>query len=337
VLYAQRMDRDQSSLVGEPMALANDIVVNDHGWAAFAVASDGSVLVYEQARGADIAYSQFTWVDASGREVGTAGPSGFIARNFDLSPDGRRLAFSQAGDVWALDLASTTRLRLTSDPRADIDPVWSPDSGRVMFSSFRLTSADVYAKRVDDVQPESTLYASAAESEYPEDWSSDGKYIAVVRGIDLAAISVVDGTVIPLTNDTFIEDEPHFSPDGKWIAYNSNESGSSEVYVMPFPPTGRKWIVSSGGGAQPRWRRDGRALYYLSMDGTMMSVALDPATALPTAAPARLFQTGLDLVYDNNDQYDVSADGRFLLLKPVGEQDRGSIAVVTNWAADAPR
>jgi hypothetical protein len=92
--------------------------------------------------------------------------------------------------------------------------------------------------------------------------------------------------------------------------------------------------VSSGGGAQPRWRRDGRALYYLSMDGTMMSVPLAPATALPTAAPARLFQTGIDPVYDNNDQYDVSADGRFLLLKPVGERHRGSIAVVVNWAMD---
>jgi Tol biopolymer transport system component len=168
--------------------------------------------------------------------------------------------------------------------RADGDPGWSPDGSRVVFASLRLASSDINTKRIDDVQPDSPLHTSAAEYEYSEDWSPDGKYIAVVRGIDLAAISVADGTVIPLTNDTFIEDEPHFSPNGKWIAYNSSEPGSSEVYVMPFPPSGRKWIVSSGGGAQPRWRRDGRALYYLSADGTMMSVTLDPATALPTAA-----------------------------------------------------
>jgi eukaryotic-like serine/threonine-protein kinase len=173
---------------------------------------------------------------------------------------------------------------------------------------------------------------------YMEDWSRDGQYLAT--DIDDAGNSIV--AILPLAGDRKLiqitkapaTDEPHFSPDTRWIAYSSNESGAMEVSVAPVPPTGERWQISTKGGAQPRWRGDGRELYYLALDGTLMAVDIDnDGKSIQAGRPHALFQTGV-LPFPAVDQYAVSADGRrFLVNVPFDAPEQTSINIVLNWTA----
>jgi dipeptidyl aminopeptidase/acylaminoacyl peptidase len=171
------------------------------------------------------------------------------------------------------------------------------------------------------------------------DWSSDGRFIIFTAyGLKTAA----DLWILPLAGDAkphpfleteFVEEEGHFSPDGRWVAYVSNESGRSEVYVQSFPQTGGKWLISTGGGAQPHWRGDGKELFYIAADKTLMAVAVNATSTFETAAPAPLFKTQVS-GYSAPNRYVVTADGqRFLINGPAEEVSKTPITVVLNWTA----
>jgi hypothetical protein len=175
------------------------------------------------------------------------------------------------------------------------------------------------------------------------DWSNDGRFIifqmrGVTTGPDLWILPLFgDGKPYPFAQSEFDEEQGHFSPDGHWIAYTSNESGRYEVYVQTFPQSGGKWLVSSGGGAQPHWRADGKELFYIAPDRTLMAVDVNAGTTFETSAPKRLFATLVNN-YTAPNRYVVTADGqRFLINSPVGETNQTPITVVLNWTSGLKR
>ncbi len=181
-----------------------------------------------------------------------------------------------------------------------------------MFDSLRRGTFDVFVKTIGAPAPES-LVVGSDQQEFIEEWSPDGRYAILVQDNDLVALSLEDRTLVRLTNDSAHQDEPELSPAGKWLAYSSDESGSAEIYIMRFPSGGIRQLVSSAGGVQPRWSADGRELYYLTLDGTIMSVRIDSNTGSP--------------ISEN--------DGRFVVLEPVSAPEPGAITVLLNWRTSA--
>jgi Tol biopolymer transport system component len=232
------------------------------------------------------------------------------------------------------DVARGLRTRFTFDPADDYFPIWSPDGSRIVFSSFRKGSLDLYEKASNGAGPEQLVLGNGGGA---TSWSPDGRVIAYTYNANAER----DVWVLPLDGDRkpvavvqtpFHEVSGMFSPDGHWLAYQSNESGPFEVYVMPFPGPGGKWQVSTAGGTEPRWRRDGQELFYLGLDGTLMVAAVKSGGGFDVGAVQSLFQarprTG------KGSPYDVSADGqRFLINTLPVLTDRPPFTVVFNWTA----
>ena len=230
----------------------------------------------------------------------------------------------------------TPRRRFTFDPAlsANGNVVWSPDGLRIAFSSERRGNRDIFVRNGDD-GVETPLLATSND-EWPEDWSKDGRYL--VYGVnsgtagfgDIEALTLFgDRKAIQVARSPFAEDEPRFSFDGKWLAYNSNESGTPQIYVVGFPAIDQKRMLTSAGGVQPRWRQDGKELYYLAPGGAMMAVGF--GSAAESAAPRVLFNTALD-PDQSRDQFAVSPDGqRFLIQLPASNGTAMPVTVVMNW------
>jgi len=335
VLYAQPFDERTLAAQGQPIALAENLATTALTQGAFSAGGE-RVIAFENARRESAAVSQFTWYGRTGKRLGTVGEPAPYNPNFTITRDGRRFALLQDGDVWVLDAALGTRLRVTTDPALDNDPVLSPDGLQVMFDSLRRGTFDVFVKAIGAPGPESLVIGSD-QQEFIEEWSPDGRHAILVQNNDLVALSLEDRTMVRLTNDNAHQDEPRFSPDGKWLAYSSDESGVAEIYIMGFPAAGIRRLVSPAGGVQPRWSGDGRELYYLTLDGTMMSVGIDPNTASPLGAAKPLFKTGLIFIRDIWDQYDVTNDGRFVVLEPVSAPEPGAITLLLNWRSDSEK
>jgi dipeptidyl aminopeptidase/acylaminoacyl peptidase len=332
-LMAQAFDADALETTGQPFSVGGQVGVSVSARAAFSV-SDAGVLT--TASGDAGALSRFAWFDRTGRplEVPTSEVGPY--RNFDLSPDERQIAVSRAGDIWLLDVARGLLSRFTSDPTLEGDPVWSSDSRRLVYTSSRSGQTDLFEKPIGGGAE--TLLVASDEPKYPEDWSSDGRYIiylSPIGGRRFWALPMVDDRRPFIIVDTpFAKDEPHFSSDGRWLAYYSDESGRAEVYVQPFPGPGERVRVSTDGGSQPRWKKDGTELFYLSLDGKFMSAAMRYQPALQVDVPRVLFQTPITDATPNLDQYDVTADGqRFVVLAPVEGDTQSPITVVLNWTA----
>jgi len=342
-LFAQAFDAGSISLTGEPFRVADQVAYNiGNGRSAFAASQTGT-LIYRSTGGVSPT-QRFSWFDRSGTES-AAGEPGPYLRNFALSPDDKRLAVSltDAGtsrsDIWLMDWATGVTSRFTYEGAgtgvSGRDVVWSPDGQQLAFSSYAKGNADIALKKASGVGSDEILVGST-NPEYVEEWSPDGKYI--VYGIwaphptDLWAVSLADRKPFPVVQSPFRKDEPHVSFDGKWLAYSSEESGRWQVYVISFPGGDQRRQVSTNGGGQPRWRRDGKELYYLGLDGKMMAVDIVTSAGLNSGIPRPLFDTGLTLE-PTLDQYAVTSDGqRFLVLKPVAGAAPVPITVVVNWA-----
>jgi Tol biopolymer transport system component/predicted Ser/Thr protein kinase len=341
-LLAQPFDPQKLLLTGPVVRIADEISYDLlSGDAAFAV-SDNDRLIY-YAGGGPAIQREFVWVDRKGQPESTPRNAGLYTSNFDLSPDGRRIAVAQRNpetseyDISVIDWERRTPTRATFDPAlsASGNVVWSPDGVRLAFSSERRGNRDIFATNAGG--PETPLLATAND-EWPEDWSKDGRYLAY--GVNSGSASFGDiyalplfgkGEPFPVAHSRFVEDEPRFSFDGKWLAYNSNESGKAQVYAVSFPAIGQRMQLSTDGGVQPRWRRDDKELYYLAPDGAMMAVAFPPAAN--SAAPRALFNSGL-APDDARDQFAVSPDGeRFLLELPAPDSGAVPVTVVVNWTA----
>jgi Tol biopolymer transport system component/predicted Ser/Thr protein kinase len=340
-LMVQPFDTAALELIGDPIPLVSDVW---HGlWfgaGAYSVSGNG-VLAYQTG---GISKAELRWLDREGRGLGSVGePEPYP--QLALSPDERRVAVERVDpdlmttDLWVLDLArGGVASRLTFDPLSDRDPVWSPDGTRIAFNSARRGTMDIYEKSLVE-EEDAKLLLESPQRLVTEDWSSDGRFIAYQFGSpsqgEIWLLSLCDEREsFPFLQTPFNLDEPRFSPDGKWMAYVSDETGQFEVYVQSIETRGVKLRVSTEGGGQPRWRGDGKELFYLASDGSMMAVAMKEGQRLEPGHPARLFHTGISAGPDI-DQYAVTADGqRFLILKPSRATDAAPVTIVLNWTAE---
>jgi serine/threonine protein kinase/Tol biopolymer transport system component len=337
-LMAQAFDVASLELTGAPFRIAEQVGYNRLYNEAYFSVSDTGGLVYQSGG----AKTQLVWFDRSGKQLGSPGPPGdygFLA----LSPDEKRVAVegvdAQTGtyDIWLLDLARGIPSRFTFDPASDSAPTWSPDGSRIVFASNRDGVINLYQKLSSGAGSEEAILKSGGPK-WPHDWSVDGRFILYEQ---ISPNTQSDLWVLPLFGDRqpfpflqtkFNEWGGDFSPDARWIAYQSDESGSVQMYVQSFPP-GSKWQISSEGGSWPRFRRDGKELFYLAANGKLMVVELKAnASGLEFSVPKPLFETHA------TDRYAVSADGqRFLLNTPVEESTAAPITVVLNWTAEVKR
>jgi eukaryotic-like serine/threonine-protein kinase len=300
--------------------------------------SQTGVLAYRSSSATDF---RFGWYDHSGKRLADVGVPGTY-RQAALSPDGKRAVLERLDaatnnyDLWLLELSSGIMSRLTSDPAEDSDPVWSPDSRQVAFSSLRKGHLDIY-RRVIGASKDELVYADS-ERKVPEWWLKDGTILyTTANGKDFHLIAAEGGgKPKDIFHADFSTDEPCVSPDGHWIAFNSLESGRWEVYIASFPGFTDKRQVSNNGGSQPRWRADGKELFYLNLDGKMMAVDVKGGAGLETAVPQLLFATHVrpNAYYD---LYGVTGDGRKFLVVEVVKETPTPINVILDWPSLLPK
>lgn len=343
-LMAAPFDLSTLKRTGDPVIIATDAGVNAPWQRGMFSISSAAKLAYN--RTARIP-SELLWVDRHGKPIGSAGDPG-VYFNMDLSRDERRVAISQMTqrpgspaqfDIWVIDLSrANAPYKLTEDPAWEFDPSWSPD-GRIVFNSNRPDpQRDVYrlfVRPADGTGQDEPLPVDPSTTS--PDWSRDGRFIVYTRngpsggtGADLMTYELKgDGTSREFLSTPYTEANGVFSPDTKWIAYESNVSGRSEIYVRPFPRQSGLFPISRDGGWGPRWRGDGKELFFVSSDTTMMSVTIDTSKGFTAGVPQKLFPTRLRP--GNARAYAVSKDGQRFLIPQIG---RGTpITVVLNWPA----
>jgi dipeptidyl aminopeptidase/acylaminoacyl peptidase len=340
-LMAQAFNPETFQPEGRPVPVVADDNV-DYNWASGAPTASASAgtLVFSTGKYRD---SQLTWVNRAGRPVGTVGdPS--VYYDPVLSPDGAMLAVEKGDadrgstDLWTVDLARGAFSRLTSAPGFEDLPTWSPDGRRIAFASDQGLAPRMLVMNANATGSEDFIIEGRL---FPMDWSPDGRYLLYTTdgGATRQDIWMYDferKAATALLASAFNERRPKFSPDGKWIAYVSDESRTPQVYARSFPNGAVKIQISSAGGNQPQWRRDGKEIFYLAPDSTLMAVNVHAGGAgLVVGAAQPLFQTNNpdeSRVLRNN--YAASADGqRFLVMSPLIGPNVSPLVAVINWTA----
>jgi eukaryotic-like serine/threonine-protein kinase len=341
-LVGQALDPSRRILQGDPVTLANDIDTFASLSLIPVAASNNGVLAYQSVGERT---RQLVWVDRNGQQLGIAAEPGDygIPR---LSPGGSRVAvekFASNGkhtDVWLLNTEGGAEQFTRVSSGSQSSPVWSPDGSRILFGDNRDGVGSIYSKEVGANGAEEAILRGTF-SMRPTDWSRDGKYVLLDSvGEDnrshVWALSLLRRQASSIVNTGHQNDTATLSPDGKWVAYQSSESGAPEVYVQPFEglrgSTSGRRRASTGGGGLPRWSRDGAELYYVTSMGYLMSVAVRFAGGNPEfAAPRTLFRTRQFAKTWNF--FDVSGDGqRFVVNVPLEDSTSSPITIVTNWA-----
>ncbi|HEY1339172.1 MAG TPA: protein kinase [Bryobacteraceae bacterium] len=329
-LFSQRLDLAKLQLEGDPVPIAENVTLNEaNGRSAFAVSQNG-VLIY---RGAGaVASNQLTWYDRAGRRLATVGDLGEYVR-MTLSPDETRAAVMRPNgsmpnvNTWVMDLATGAQTRVTFDQKQMVaEPVWSPDSRRLTMR--RQTELALFT--IASAQSETIV--SGSDPDDAMDWSPDGTSLLCYSGRGVS--------LVPLTGDRkpqavadrlFLRVNMHYSPDGKYVAYQSTESGEQEVYLASMPNLGDRRRISTGGGEKPMWRRDGKEIYYFSADGTLMAVPVNLGATINVGAPVPLFKVRIGGL---GGQYAITRDGkRFLVNERVGGETTQNLTIVLNWPA----
>jgi eukaryotic-like serine/threonine-protein kinase len=362
VLVARRLDVTHAAMVGDPVTLADsasfDLPFNLGGFSA------SSAGIAYRARGSE--RRQLIWFDRTGKAVGAVGePDVNTLQNVDLSPDGRRVVVTRSVqlnfDVFLIDVTRGSLTRSTFDPANDLATVWSPDGMRIVFTSNRKGIYDLYMKPSSGAG-EDELLLESPNFKIPMHWSPDGRFLLYTEvdpktGYDLWALPIAgeaqgraerersakpqekaaalnnDRKPVPVVHTPQEERGGQFSPDGRWVAYQSNENGRFEIYVQPFPAGSGKWQVSTAGGTDPRWRHDGKELFFMSPDAKLMAAPVEASGAtFEAASPVVLFQTRAAAGGNANlkQQYDVSRDGRFLINQAT-EESTAPITLILNW------
>jgi len=356
-LRAVRFDLKRLEVLSDPIPVVEDVRTVQGGEASFAVSRTGTlVYVPGGVNGGQGAQRSFVWVNRQGREEPIKAP--LRAYTYPrLSPDGSRLAIDvrdQDNDIWIWDFARDTLTRLTFDPAADQFPIWTPDSRAIIFASSRAGIPNLYRQSADGTGQVERL-TTAPVPQLPTSIAPDGKRLVLNEanvgrsGLDLSLLALQgQPRSEPLIQTMFTERNAEISADGRWIAYESDESGRFEVYVRPFPnvESGR-WQISTNGGTRPLWARSGRELFYLDRMGPLMLVTVQATdTTFRAGNPVKLFDTRYFGIGSGNSgrTYDVSPDGqRFLMIKETVPTDQGSTAqaagmvVVLNWIEELKR
>jgi dipeptidyl aminopeptidase/acylaminoacyl peptidase len=343
-LLAQPFDAAKLETNGEPVPVGEQVGYNLGLARAFVSASQqGTLAFYNVSYGANLPI----WFDRNGKLIEKLDALGTAGTYFSssLSGDGKRVALDRVNpetsttDIWLVDLASHIPLRFTTHGSYNRFPVWSPDSSRIVFVSSRDGAYRLYVKNANATAEEELLLELDRPS-LPVDWSPDGKFIVFENSgektkRDLWLLPLTgEAKPIPFLRSEFSEQNARFSPDGKWIAYCSDESGTQEIYVQPFPANGVKKRISIEGGRQPRWRRDGKELFYVS-GTTLMAVPITPGAEFAAGTPRAIFEESkLDYFGNVRAGYAVTSDGqRFLTLPVVDETGTTPISVMVNWTA----
>ena len=347
-ILAVPFDLKRLEVSGTSVTVVNGVAATFTGFAPFSI-SDSGALAYVPG-GVSGVTGRLVWVDRNGREeIIDPEPRGYA--DLRISPDGARAALSIRGpdnnvDVRIYDFEAKTLSRLTTNPAEDFGFLWSQDSRRIYFSSAREGPHTIFWRDVSGTEPAERLVPSTM-TRVPFSWSRDGttlvsNSIPAETGIQIDAISLDDErSITPLIRTPFRENFPAVSPDGRWIAYESNESGQPEIYVRPFPHVDdNKWRVSRDGGTKPLWRSDGREIFY--RDGnSVMATSVETSAGFEVGDPELLFERLYQpvLIHD----YDVAPDGqKFLMVKPVEAVQQGLIAgqqivIVLNWTEELKR
>ena len=339
-LLAQGFDVDNLTLAGEPFRIADQIRVNNNARAFFSV-SDNGTLVFDPS--SDLENRQLTWFDRSGQQLGTIGPIGSYLKA-RLSPDQKRLAVSRRDpsggifDIYVYDIARGTSSRLTTST-SDVDNLaWSPDGNYIVWSSRQVTRSEIY-KKLASGAGEVEIIAQSNNPILVTDWSNDGKSILYTDADPVTNLNIwvlpMDGERKPyLYFQSPTEDAGgRFSPDSRFIAYRSRESGVNQVYVQTFPPSGGKWPISTNGGQNPVWSSNGKELFFIAPDGKLISVEIGAGNTFEPGAAKPVFDLAAARTVQSSD-YGVSTDGqRFLFISRMADAT-SSLTVVLNWTAD---
>jgi eukaryotic-like serine/threonine-protein kinase len=341
-LMAQPFDVSRMAVNGQPVVIAENVqAYGEMGptrYAAFAAA--GPTLVYRE--GISLR-NQLVWFDRHGARLSEATPSGSFAEPC-MSSDGRLLVVARSDarggndDLWTMETSRGVLTRLTFD--SGVTATLAPDGRTLAYASNRAGLMDLYLRDLASGRDE--LLMKSDVNKWPDDFSPNGEWLLYestdpATGNDLYMLSIKDGAhpTRPYLKTNFSEQHANVSPDGHWAAYASDESGQREVYVQRFPDAGGKIKISTQGGGQPMWREDGREIFYLTGDGTLMSVPVTPGDRLEAGLPAPLFRINSVLwaLNDVRNDYVVSADGQRILAVVTESEEVSSLTVVTNWAA----
>jgi serine/threonine-protein kinase len=349
-IFAVPFDLNRLEVTGSPVTAVRNVTWNSGQGAAHFSFSPTGTLAYMRG-GAQIQKFPVVWVDRNGgttpliNEPGTYG-------NPRLSPDGRQLALTVLRDgnwdIWVYDLARGVSTRLTFKDTVDSEQIWSPDSREIVYSE-RGTGGgadNLFRKRADGSGDAEQLTKTAVAM-WANSWSSDGRYIVGTTGggkFDIAMMAIAgDRKLLPFLNTDFNEVDAAFSPDGRWVAFVSDESGRAEIYVVPFPSRGGRWQISDAGGGYPRWSRTGKELFYRVEDGIMAASIEAVGDSLQTGKPRRLFTgnfqgggAGVQIAGEVFGDYDVTPDGnRFVMFPAALDADalerQGIVTLVTSW------
>jgi serine/threonine protein kinase len=344
-LMAQRFDVSNLRLAGDAVPLAENSAVDGIISRGIFTVSENGILAYQVGNGW-LRPARLLWFDRSGKQIAETGtPDYFTAAS--LSPDGRKLA-AEIGErgttlnIWVFDLARGIPTRLTFSPNTNAGPTWSPDGKTMAFLSDRSGKFHAYQKAADGTGSTMPLVVDDAQESFPS-FSSDGRYLTFDRlaptpgsHTEIWALPLFgDRKAFPVVQSSqFDVGEPALSPDGKWLAYISHETGLEEIYIVPFPKGTGKWEVSGGGGKWPRWRHDGKELFYFSLDNKLMSAEISQQGAgLVIGKVALLFPT-VAVVPSTHWPYDVSADGKKFVVATQSTQGTSEpLTLVMNWPA----
>jgi serine/threonine protein kinase len=345
VLRVQRIDLKTFHLTGEAVPLAEGLQSSGSLNFVNVSASTNGVLTF--ARGSSATASTLTFFDRAGKDLGTVGNAPAEQVDVAVAPDEHAVAVARYGtsasaDIWVADLHRNIQTRQTFSPANEFAPVWSPDSGSIVFSSFDKSPGDLWIKYVDSSGPGQVFFADRRRK-VATSWSPDGNYVifhVLTPGMDwdIEAYSIRDRRVIPLVKTPATEIHGQVSPDSKWLAYSSTESGRMEVFVRPFLGGNEHWQISGGGGAMPRWSHDGRQLYFVTPDAKLMVAVVHSAATFSADLPKVMFQTQMRLVTGvTRLQYDVMRDGRLLInSRQPGAQEQARLVLVQNWTRKLP-
>jgi Tol biopolymer transport system component len=277
---------------------------------------------------------QYIWRDRQGKNLGAIGDSGGVVM---ISPDGKRLVGDPGGTIIIQEFGRGATTRLTMGTSGGMNPAWSPDGCYVAYNG----PGGIYRKSTEGGAPPELLLRSQTLA-VPKSWSPDGRYLIYAhvypgRGSDLFALPIGQPGAQPMAlwQTPAASSQGEFSPDGHWVAITANDSGQSEIYVIPFPPSAneKKWVVSTGGGVMPRWRRDGKELFYISPDWKMMAVDVNTQPTFRSGTPRALFDTEMvDTGIRNGPMsWDVAPDGKRFLIITDKTQETSSLNVILNW------
>src|SRR5476649_1451479 len=330
-LMALPFDMKRLEAAGDAFPIAPGVAASGNTFYRLAATSNQGVLAYVSGQRGG---REYVWRDRQGRNLGAFPGAGAVAM---ISPDGKRLVGDRDRDTWVLEFARGVATRLTFGPPGTRDPIWSSDGAYI---AYRKGGAGIYRKPANGAGGEELL-VQTKKLAVPLSWSPDGRFMVYVQinpetGADLLAIPVTgDRKPFVVVQTAATDNQGQFSPDGHWLAYTSNESGQSEIYAIPFPPSssGVKWLVSRGGGVQPRWRRNGRELFYISQDSKMMSVEVTTQPVFQSGTPHALFQTEIvDTGIRNGPMsWDLAPDGNRFLIITANSSDTSSLTVALNW------